>query len=247
MSWDITIKDYNDSDVHMVQRPYDGLGGKQVIKSTLKFALAWPMWRALAALGSPTAQTYLGELYNSAPGRFRDAGQAFRWFYHAAKDGLPQAQWHLGTMYEQGCGVLRNSHQAGYWYQQAAEQNLCQAQLRLGEMYAQGEGVVRNGLRAYWWHSQAANRHQHPLAYLGLSELFLDGNGVPQSDRKAAECLEKASGKGLAQAQYRLGLMYVRGQGVPQSYFKAIDLLHMAEMSGMKRASKVLKRLRKQG
>ncbi len=48
--------------------------------------------------------------------------------------------------------------------------------------------------------------------------MYEKGQGVRQDYQKAAEWFEKAAAKGLAQAQFNLGVMYHNGEGVRQNY-----------------------------
>lgn len=51
--------------------------------------------------------------------------------------------------------------------------------------------------------------------------MYLEGNGVAQDDKKAAEWFEQAARKGNAEAQGMLGTMYLEGKGVTQDYAQA--------------------------
>ena len=58
---------------------------------------------------------------------------------------------------------------------------------------------------------------QYSLAYC-----YHNGEGVEQSDSKAAEWLMKSAQQGYAKAQYFLGLCYDKGEGVEISKEKAL-------------------------
>lgn len=59
---------------------------------------------------------------------------------------------------------------------------------------------------------------------LWLGKLYLEGKGVPQSDKDAAEWFTKAAEQGEPHAQFSLGMMYEMGKGVPHDQAKADDL-----------------------
>lgn len=59
-------------------------------------------------------------------------------------------------------------------------------------------------------------------AQLDLAKRYEAGDGVDQSDSRAAEWFQVAANKGLAEAQYFLGWMYANGYGVPQDKAKAL-------------------------
>jgi hypothetical protein len=62
---------------------------------------------------------------------------------------------------------------------------------------------------------------EHAAAQSALSELYLEGKGVTQDNKKAARWNRKAEGQGHAEAQARLGVMYGFGQGALQDYNEA--------------------------
>ena len=54
--------------------------------------------------------------------------------------------------------------------------------------------------------------------------MYLEGNGVAQDDKKAAEWFEQAARKGNAEAQGMLGTMYLEGKGVTEDYASGVYL-----------------------
>ena len=70
-----------------------------------------------------------------------------------------------------------------------------------------------------------------------LSQRYLKGVGVKQSDKKAIELLEMAAQRGDASAQYNLGYYYEKGKrGVTQSFENAIALYTLAAEQGLPEA-----------
>ncbi len=68
----------------------------------------------------------------------------------------------------------------------------------------------------------------HAMAQYRLGVLYINGQGVPQSDEKAAALFRKAADQGLGHAQYSLGVLYQRGRGVPKSKQQAAELFRVA-------------------
>ena len=66
----------------------------------------------------------------------------------------------------------------------------------------------------------ANNGDADALAKLG--DLYEDGQEVPQSDIKAAECFKEAAMKGHAGAQLAFGFMLFKGRGVPKNEVEAL-------------------------
>ena len=61
------------------------------------------------------------------------------------------------------------------------------------------------------------------LAQFNLAQMYKRGEGVKQSDVKAAEWYLRAAKQGEVRAQFNLALMYDEGQGVEQSAVKAAE------------------------
>jgi TPR repeat protein len=53
--------------------------------------------------------------------------------------------------------------------------------------------------------------------------MYLNGEGVTQSDTKAFEWIHKAAIQGDMDAQNHLGVMFVTGQGISQSNMNAFE------------------------
>ena len=73
-----------------------------------------------AERGSPTAQTYLGYMYQYGLGVPRDYAAAASWLNQAAVQGEPTAQFLLGLLFDKGYGVPQDWVQAEVWLNLAA-------------------------------------------------------------------------------------------------------------------------------
>ncbi len=60
---------------------------------------------------------------------------------------------------------------------------------------------------------------QHSLGYM-----YMNGRGVAQDDREAAQWFRKAAEQGFASAQTLLGIIYATGRGVAQDDREAVRL-----------------------
>ena len=130
------------------------------------FAKAVAIWQPLADAGDPSAETYLGMMYDNGYGVPQDRTKAFRLFERAAKSGHASAQYHLGFMYHHGRGVQRSQTEALNWYRLAAEQGDVAAQYNLGKLYAHGLVVPRDLVTAHMWLELASRERTsvRPLA-----------------------------------------------------------------------------------
>jgi hypothetical protein len=92
-------------------------------------------------------------------------------------------------------------------------------------------GMKANNLRNYekaaiFYNQAAAQGHDKAQYRLGI--LYINGQGVMQSDVRAAESFQQAAEQGLADAQYALGVLYQMGRGVEQSNQRAAELFRVA-------------------
>lgn len=96
------------------------LGGEYVSWDRADYGTALKVWLPQAMEGDPTAQTYVGEIYEKGLGVPADYGQAAQWYRRAAEAGSKRAAVNLGQLYERGLGVPRDAAQAAAWYRRAA-------------------------------------------------------------------------------------------------------------------------------
>lgn len=163
--------------------------------------------KRLAAQGSASAQTKLGQLYESARrGVPQDYATARRWYEKAAAQGHAWAQNQLGQMYADGRGVPQDYKMARQWWEQAAAQGVAQAQYSLGQVYANGRGVPQDYKAAREWHEKAATQG-NAWAQAQLGQLYANGWGGPQDYAAARGWYERAAAQGNAWAQAQLALL----------------------------------------
>lgn len=96
------------------------LGGQYILFDRANPDTALKVWMSAAESGDPTAETYVGEIYERGLGRPRDYAAAALWYRKAADQGNPRAQLLLGTLYEKGLGVERDPVKALELYRKAA-------------------------------------------------------------------------------------------------------------------------------
>lgn len=86
------------------------------------YVRAAPLLQIAAEQGSPTAQTYLGYMYQNGLGVPRNYFAAAGWLQLAAEQGAPTAQFLLGLLFDKGYGVPQDWVQAEVWLNLAASQ-----------------------------------------------------------------------------------------------------------------------------
>ena len=69
----------------------------------------------LAEQGEPSAQTYLGFMFETGRGVPQNYTEAAMWYRRAAEQGDSHAQYSLGLLYDKGQGVPRDIVEASKW------------------------------------------------------------------------------------------------------------------------------------
>lgn len=95
-------------------------GGEYVAYDRADYSTALRIWLPLAQMGDPSAQTYVGEIYEKGLGLSSDYKLAAHWYGEAAKQGFSRAQINLGNLYEKGLGVPQDKQQALNLYRSAS-------------------------------------------------------------------------------------------------------------------------------
>ncbi|MBC8286952.1 MAG: sel1 repeat family protein [Nitrospinae bacterium] len=145
-----------------------------------------------------------------------------------AEQGDSKAQFFLGFMHDMGFGVPEDDQEAIKWYQLAAEQGNSRAQLFTGFAYDYGRGVPEDDQEALKWYQLAEKQgyYQARANIVKLEELV--EKNVPQALKGLIDDAEK----GIAEAQYTLGVMYANGQGVSQNHKEAAKWYGLAAAQG---------------
>jgi len=95
-------------------------GGEYVAYDRADYRTSLNVWLPRAREGEPTAQNYVGEIYEKGLGIQPDYATAAAWYRKAADQGLSRAQINLGFLYEKGLGVKKDLAQALNWYRKAS-------------------------------------------------------------------------------------------------------------------------------
>ena len=145
----------------------------------------------------------------------KDATAAERCFREKAEAGDAAAQWWLGASYQYGVGAEKNHRQALHWYRLAARQGSQPAQDMLQALSGQArERQLEQHLLEHAEQGDAQAQYE-------VGRRFLNGDGVDQDHKQAADWFDRAARQGLAAAQCALGLCYERGDGVEQDMWQA--------------------------
>jgi hypothetical protein len=79
------------------------------------YGLASRIFIPLAEQGEPSAQSYLGFMFETGRGVPQNYTEAAMWYRRAAEQGDSLAQYSLGLLYDKGQGVPRNIVEANKW------------------------------------------------------------------------------------------------------------------------------------
>jgi hypothetical protein len=153
--------------------------------------------------------------------------EAFVYYEKAAKAGIPEAQFVVGEFLRSGSDIPQNLEEAKKWYTSALEKGFELAKKRLEQMALKNESKVSakpgNTMVIY---NSLNDVPTDQLMATGLT--YFIGDKVPKDLQKAAEYVEAAAHKGLADAQYMIGKMCMGGQGVDKDYNQALIWLEKA-------------------
>ena len=95
-------------------------GGEYVAFDRADYRTSLRVWLPQAQEGDPTAQNYVGEIYEKGLGIEPDYQTAAAWYQKAADQGDSRARINLGFLYEKGLGVEKDLAQALNWYRKAS-------------------------------------------------------------------------------------------------------------------------------
>ena len=111
----------------------------------------------LAEQGEPSAQTYLGFMFETGRGVPQNYTEAAMWYRRAAEQGDSLAQYSLGLLYDKGQGVPRDIVEANKWLNlsaAAAPRGAREARVRIRDAVTtkmtRGE-IARARLRVLEW------------------------------------------------------------------------------------------------
>jgi TPR repeat protein len=195
---------------------------------------ATELYARAAGQGSIHAQRRLGDVYNQRAQEAQDAEErqsffrvARHWYRQASDQGNAPAALALARLVQNGLGGPADPAEALALYTLVAEAGHPGADRELGLLLLQqsrfDEAIV--------WILAAAEGGD-PDAQAVLSELYLLGIAVEQSDVNSLHWLEQAAATGHSAARRDLAARYWSGVGVPQDRDRALSLLHAAAESG---------------
>jgi len=129
----------------------------------------------------------------------------------------------IDTLYEKGLEYLEqdNTEMAAEQFRTAASKNHVLSQLELGKLII-ADPKLGSPKEATGYFRSAAEAGD-PEAQSLLGRMYLDGESVEQSDKKAFKWISLAAEQNEPYALDYLGYMYYEGRGTEKSFEKALD------------------------
>ena len=118
----------------------------------------------------------------------------------------------------------------------------------LGYRYDIGKSVDRNYEKALFFYKRAFEKKGDVAQYAAanIGSLYLNGNGVPKSEAKAAKWFKKAAELGHPESQYNYGLSLIDGWDSKYNKEEGVFWLKKSADSGVSQAKEVLKKVGEQ-
>lgn len=196
----------------------------------------------LAEQGDLTAQTALGQAFESGNGVQQNFQHAAEWYEEAGRQGDPLAQFLLAQLLETGALGEPDFRKAAEWYMRGAAQGDASSQAALARLYESGHGVPQDYDSASRWYAMAAIQWDAHRRY-PLGKPYDPKRGGPRPDSEALKWYWRAANLGIAEAQYDLGYAYENGHGMPQDLTSAQKWYTEAAEQGHDQAAQALARL----
>jgi serine/threonine protein kinase/TPR repeat protein len=149
-------------------------------------ALKW--YQAAAAKGSVEGMKKAGDLLYSNRRRPDDDQKALDYFVQAASSGDTEAEYLAGECYFFGKGTRPDIDKAAQFLQQAAARGYTKAMDLLGTCYRK-QGKFEQARRSY----EEAAATGYALSFYNLGVLYMNGEGVSRSPKKAEDQFRRSA------------------------------------------------------
>ncbi|WAW06441.1 sel1 repeat family protein [Oxalobacter formigenes] len=205
----------------------DGKG----VKKDENISFDW--FETAAKNGNKDAYFIIGKRLFIGKGTEKNYKEALKWLkksVHEGKNENKKTYALIGIMYLKGLGTLSDPSESAKWFEKAAILGDSNAQALLATQYYDGQGILTNIEKARYWAEKSAEQGDESGDYmLGMIYEFR----APELDmEKAIAEYEKASGKGMPPATFRLAQIYDEGKGVGKNRKKALQLYKLAAKQG---------------
>lgn len=185
------------------------------------YAAALPLLQKAINKNNYLACYLMAVAYIYGHGVTKDYKAAMYWYRKASDKGHAQSTTDIGDIYRMGLGVPVDNTEALKWYTKAADMGLGEAMSSIGLLYLTDAQMRDYNLALSWYKKAAANGFLS--AYYRVADMYLKGQGVPQSNAEMLKWYTLAVESGSDYALYRIGELYFNGTGVTQNFTEAIN------------------------
>ncbi|GAA5809265.1 hypothetical protein MFLAVUS_002670 [Mucor flavus] len=182
------------------------------------------------------AFSYANMVYRGYAGTVKNEEEGIKVMSQLAQKGHPYAQINLAAI------IMRTQPDqvasAVKLYELAGQAGLDKAYSELGRMYRLGYGVHQDHKKAIDYFKKGAQTG-NPQCNFMLGVYCSSGLGNDErkpEQEKAFKHFQKAAVKGMAEAQYNVGLRFLKGHGVEANSFNAAEFFRMAALQGFQLA-----------
>lgn len=148
----------------------------------------------------------------------------------------------LGRCYYYGAGVEKDYAKAFAAFEKSAKLGFGKAKDYLGDCYRNGQGVEKDLYEAARWYKDAADNNGTANAAHSLAFMYMNGEGVPENEKKAVDYFMIAAEGGITQAQRIIAQEYVSGDILSRDYEAARVWMEKAANKGDAQAQLMLGR-----
>jgi hypothetical protein len=158
------------------------------------FAAAQKWAKVALKGGDPVGAVHylLGLMAFHGRGTKKDLKKSYALHEKAATAGDPDAMFELFALASTGQGVKKDEAQAVVWLMEAAKRNHPRALFNLGSFHAMGSFGFAQDYAASAGFYEAASEAGHGRASATLGAMYLGGQGVKRSEKKAQEFFARA-------------------------------------------------------
>ena len=149
--------------------------------------------------GDPVGAVHylLGLMAFHGRGTKEDKKKSYALHEKAAMKGDPDAMFELFALASTGQGVKKDESRAVVWLMEAAKRNHPRALYNLGAFHAMGSFGFEQDYQASANFYEAASESGHGRASATLGAMYLGGQGVKRSEKKAQEFFERSEAQGF--------------------------------------------------
>ncbi len=192
--------------------------------------------------GDAKSAIQLADCYFNGWGVARNEEKAVELLQTHPAEGHKKYHYLLGRCYYHGAGIEQDYSRAFSEFEKSARLGFGKGKDYLGDCYYYGHGTEKDLYEAARWYKDAADNNGIGNSAHSLAFMYLNGEGVPENQRKAVEYFQIAAECGIVQAQRIISQEYISGDILPRDYEKAREWMEKAAIKGDPQAQLMLGR-----